>query len=406
MDFETIRTREGFLALKDAWEQLAAEIGELDFYLTFDWFYAMICLAQNPPTELFIVTARSQGKLVAIIPCCIARRRLRVFSFRCLELIGNLYTPYRGAVVLPGRERGVAEGFADFILNDCSHDWDVVNFEDMSLRDPFVAGLKVALDGRNVRARLTEQYENILTDFSPLSNSGEYFRSLSRNRRNMIQKGINKMNREGTFDIVLTTNARQDVDTAMIHYYEIYAGSWKEPERDSEFHLKLARHLAEKEMLRLFILYFRPRGSDEGEEMPHPYASYEGSVAAGRPIPEGYTPVAAYFFVVCGRQAYYLKSAYLQDYPKYSLGSVLFWFAAKRVFEVDGVRFIDHQKGGEAYKLSWGKLNEVRYQYQAANPKSLPARFELWSETHCIPKLRMIRRKLKRPSDHHGENKE
>jgi len=406
MTFEIIREREGFMALKLDWDRLVAEIGEVDFYLTFDWFYAMVCLTQNPPDDLFVVTVRSEEELIGIIPCRIAVRRLRLFSFRCLEIIGNIYTPYRNAIVRRGKESDVAEAFAGLILTDSSKDWDLINFENLSMRDRFVTGLRAALADKNVCAHLTEQFENIVTDLSPFDCAEEYFRSLSRNRRKLIRKGVNKMNREGSFDVVLISSARDDVGTSMAHYYDVYSKSWKVSEGDPEFHLKLAHRLAAKGILRLFILYFRPRREDDGKDFPHPVPSYDSPTQAGRSIPGGYTPVAARYFVVCGKNAYSLKSAYRQDYARYSLGAVLFWYAAKYLLDIDGVRVIDRQKGGEEYKLNWGKLNEVRFQYRAANPKSLPARLELWNEIHCIPKLRKIKRTFKRLLRKGGEGKQ
>jgi len=396
MIFQTTRDREGFIALKDDWDKLAARIGGVGFYLTFDWFYAMVCLTQDPPDDLFVVTVRSEEELIGIIPCRIAVRRQRLFSFRCMEIIGNIYTPYRNALVQRGREREVAEGFADFVLTDSSKDWDLINFENLSMSDPFVTGLRAALKNRNARSHLTEQFENVLTDFSGVKGSTEYFRGLGRGVRESIRKGVNRMNREGSFDIVLTKSDRDDVDGLMAHYYDIYSKSWKVSEGDPEFHGKLAHYLAPKGMLRLFVLCFRCICDNDAGDLPHPIPSYDSAIPAGASVSEGYTPVAAGFFAVCGRRAYFLKTAYRQDHVKYSPGSVVFWFAAKYLLDVDGVESIDHQKGGEAYKLSWGEFNEMRFQYRAANPKSLPARLELWNEIHCIPVLRKIKKTLKR----------
>jgi CelD/BcsL family acetyltransferase involved in cellulose biosynthesis len=405
MDCAVLRTREEFQSLREDWERLSAEADEPEFYLSFDWFHAVLHLAQDAPEQPYLVTVRSDGGLVAVLPGCLATRRLRLFSYRSLELIGNIYSPLRGCPVKPGHEDAVADALTEFLLDKGRDDWELLHFEAVSEHDAFMTRLLDRLRASGARARRVPQFENVVTDRPDSGGSVAYFQGLSKSLRQSVRSGINRMNREGDFDVVLVTKTGPDMENAMMDYYDIYGESWKREEGDPEFHRKLARHLAAKDRLRLFMLYYRERGEGE-EEAEHPITSWEHMVEPDRLIPEGYFPVAACLFVVYGRQAYFLKTAYREDYRRFSPGSVLFWLAARNLFDAGQALVIDHQKGDESYKLRWGEVHESRLAYQVAHPGSLRARLELWNEDRVIPKLRTAKRWVRRTGTNTDERKE
>ena len=395
IDIQVIHTRADLAALADDWDQLAADCGEREFYLSFDWFHAVLHLAQDSPEYLYVITVRSDGELIGLLPGCITARKLRLFTHRSLELIGNIYSPVRGCLVAPGHEHDVAEALVRFLLRDRPGKWAVLNFEGLSENDPFMAKVDLRLREAGVRTRSVPQFKNVVTDLSGFDDSTTYFKSLSKSLRQTVRTGINRMNCEGDAEITLILNKNQDIDRAMQGYYAIYRESWKKQEGDPEFHRRLACYLATKGRLRLFILYFKP-GAQADPEREHRVASYESPVQPDRAVPADYLPVASCYFITYGKTAYFLKTAYRDEFKKYSTGNVLFWFAVKYLLDVDGVTMIDHQKGDEPYKLRWGEIRENRVQYQAANPRAAKARLELWAERQVVPKLRRARNWLRR----------
>jgi len=395
-DIQIVRSRQEFGALEDDWSRLAEAAGA-DVYLSFDWFYAVLRLAQDAPEHLYIITVRSDGELVGVLPGAIVERKLRVFTHRSLELIGNIYSPLRGCLVKPEHKNNVAGALVDFLLHARPNDWAILNFEGLSEGDPSMAEIARLLREAGIGARSIPQFRNVVTDLSGFADSAAYFKSLSKNLRQTIRTGINRMNHEGDLDAALILNKDQDIDGSMDDYYAIYSESWKRKERDPEFHHRLAGYLATKDRLRLFLLYFKKTEEGEtGAERQHRVPSYDFLVQPGRGAPADYRPVAACYFIVHGKTAYYLKTAFREEHRKHSVGNVLFWFATKYLLDVDGVTLIDHQKGDEPYKLRWGEVRETRVQYLAANPRSAKARLELWAEHQVVPKLRRVRNWLRR----------
>jgi len=68
---------------------------------------------------------------------------LRLFSYNSLELIGNIYSAYRGGIVLRGREADTAEALVNCLFTHRQR-WDMIHFEDMPASDPLLAALNQA----------------------------------------------------------------------------------------------------------------------------------------------------------------------------------------------------------------------------------------------------------------------
>ncbi len=375
--------------LKSDWCAILAENQEDNFYYSFDWIHAACHLFIHPVSRPFIVWIREDSKPVAIIPCCINRRRLRLFSCNCIELIGNIYSAYRGGVVLRGRETDTADTMARYLFTHRQL-WDMIHFEDMPASNHFLTALNQAIQKRkNCIVRISEQYADLVYDFEPGMYAKDYWQRLGKNLKQQIRRSINKMNREGRFTIALISKAGQNVQSAMDHYYDIFKHSWrKETEVSPLFHRELAEYLLLKGKLRLFVLYFK-KGETLGSADIQ-ISSPESLIASEQSLPDDWVPVATSFYATSGTYACMLKTAYKEDYATYSAGTVLSWFAVKWLLDMDRATIIDFQKEDDAYKFKWGRLNEMHVLFQAANARSLLAVLELWGEKTLIPLLRKI----------------
>jgi len=389
MNISVVKTLEGFQSLKNDWEHILQHNGENHFYLSFDWFYSLLSFYRHAPRDLYILCFRENSTMAAILPLCISRKRLRLFSCVSLEIIGSIYySPLRGFIVKRGFEQRVAENCADFLLNKCATAWELIQFEGLSPGDPFWGPFKHYLAEQNISTRTADQYVNYFIDTAAHENSHDYWMQRRQSKRRNIKKSISKMTAAGTFDIILTMHQDQDLDTAMKHYYDIYSHSWKVPEKDPQLHLKLAHYLRDKNKLRLFILYFKPSSTDVSE---HPLPTYEGSLRQHKTIPEGYVPIAAMYSIVHKQKAFALKTAYRDDYAEFSSGTALMWFSLKYLIDVDKVTEIDFGEGNEPYKSRWARIRETHQEFQAAHPQCRRGRFELWNERRIIAPLRALR---------------
>jgi len=393
LDVTVITSMTDFFFLKEGWENILAENQEDNLYYSFDWYYAASHFYIDPIDSPFIICVKKKQKLIAILPYCIIKKRLRLFSFNSLELIGNIYSAYRGGIVLKGNEFEVASAIVNFLLKHRAM-WDILHFEDIPESDPFLAAAIHFFTRKKVLIQLTEQYAKLVIDADPGMRSTDYWCKLGKNLKQNIRTSINRMNRIGRFLIVPTIRPGQDIQTAMDHYYEIFSHSWKEPEIDPQFHRKLAAYLLTSGKLRLFILYFKKEESCPADDIAFPILSHESDLSPDQRIPEGYLPIATSFYAVSGRYACLLKTAYREDHAIYSSGTVLSWFAVKWLLDKDNVTMIDFQKEDDAYKFKWGRIKERHMKFQAANPRNIRAIFELWAENTIIPVLRKIKNRI------------
>ena len=67
-----------------------------------------------------------------------------------------------------------------------------------------------------------------------------------------------------------------------------------------------------------------------------------------------------------------VRTAYNNDYQKFSPGMILLRFLIKYLIEKTRVDYIDFQNGSENYKQKLGALHsENRYYFSCANPRSI-----------------------------------
>lgn len=395
IELKIFETFSEFMEIKYEWEQLLCESNQQNFYVSFDWFYSVLKFSKNTNKELFIVSVEKNRTIIGIAPLVIIKRKFRIFFLNSLEIIGSLYSPHRAFITRKGYELEFANYLFEFLCIKNIAKWDVINFIDLSPKDLSIATLIKLFKERKFQVKIFEQFVNIKTKVSVDLNSEGFFKTLKKGHKQNIRTAINKISRAGNFDIILVKNESQDIETAMLHYYDIYKNSWKEKEEDPGFHGKLAKYLAKKNFLRLFILYFCPNKNIETPKGLNTIKSYRYSINREKQIPKKYIPIASCFFIVYKKHAFFLKTAYREEYKDFSAGNILLWFAIKYLLDEDKCYEIDHQKGCENYKLNWGKIDEKRFVFQAANMICIKAILLFWLDKKIIGNLRKIIRKFK-----------
>ena len=378
-------TMDDFLSLRQDWERIRSDNQEENFYYSFGWYDAVCRFYTEPYCSLFVLSIRDDDHIVAILPCWIIKNRPRFLTYNSLEFIGNIYSAYRGGIDLKGKETEAADAAVNFILSKRKL-WGIAYLEGMPSNDPLLLALERSLDKRPVITRKTDQYANIIVDIDPGQCAEDYWKSRKKRFRQHIRRYLNRLNREGKTRILLTCNPGQSLSDAMDHYEDIYRYSWKEAEYDPLFHRNLAAHLLSKGKLRLFTLYFKQGEAERSGDGFLPVC--EGDAA--QCISEGYIPIATAYCVVDGGYAGILKTAYRQDYDKYSSGTLLSWHVIQWLLDRDKTTVIDFQKDGDAYKYKWGRFRDMHLLLKVASPSSPPAMIEILGEKTLIPALRKI----------------
>ena len=374
-----------FLSLRQDWEKIRSDNREENFYYSFDWYESVCRFCAEPYCALFVLLIRDDDRIVAILPCWIIKKKPRFITHNSLEFIGNIYSPCRGGLVLKGKEADVADAAVDFMLSKRKL-WDIAYLEGIPSRDPLLLALEQSFEKKPVLTRKVEQYANIIVDVDPGQCADDYWKSRKGKFRHEIRRYLNRLKRDGKARILLTCNPEQPICTAMDHYEDIYRCSWTEAECDPLFHRNLAEYLLSKGKLRLFTLYFKQGESEKSGDGFLPVS--EGDAA--QCISEGYIPIATAYCVVDGAYAGMLKTAYRQDYDKYSSGTLLNWHVIQWLLDRDKTKVIDFQKEGDAYKYKWGRFQDMHLLLKVASPSSLLAMIETLCEKYLIPAMRRI----------------
>lgn len=312
-----------FEKLRVAWDNLANKDGAYMPFLCFDWFKIWLdhFLEDN---KLLILLLHKGGELVTIAPCLIREGKFRGISVRKIDLIGNVYSPFRYFLFseLSDEERIKHVSFVFQFLSKNYRNWDIINLSSIPEEKNCFDVLKKAIEQKGLRNGDFVSYGDWYLDEIEYSGD-QYFKSLPDKIRKDISYCKRRLERMGKYEFKLI-RGDEDIDHYMDLYYEVYSKSWQEKEGiGPNFHRDLAKMAVEKDWLRLGFLYFDN------------------------------LPIASQFWLICNDTAYILKTVYNQEFKKHSPGKILTSEIVKYVIDIDKVKTIDYVQGDEAYKQDW-----------------------------------------------------
>lgn len=188
---------------------------------------------------------------------------------------------------------------------------------------------------------ITLSYHQNLVRYEDLSNTD--FDGYLKQRSSSLRRDFNRNRRrlEEKFQIehvVYSDNTQ--LDKVLADYQQVYASSWKRPERYPQFIPELFRRGLAERLLRVGVIYL------DGQ------------------------PVTADIYILFNGQAISYKGAYDPGYKKPSPSTVLRMFTFKHLMEVDGVSEINLGYGDEPYKKKWLSQSRDLTGILAFNPRS------------------------------------
>jgi hypothetical protein len=382
----------------DSWNSIYKNNNEDRFYLSYDWFFCLLNYSKETQIKpsLFIIKD-DNNNIIAIIPCILNSKKKRLFNLKTLQLAGNVYAFERGAIVNSDAIDEIADLFSDYLLGDFSNSWDILEFTNISPSDRFHSLFIEKLKNKGIFNLHKPQFQSIVSDFSHFQNFNEFNKTLSKNFRRKITKSINKMNRDGEFTIHLLESNANSIEKSIDDYYHVYSKSWKTKEVDSSFHRKMAEYLHNKNKLRLLILYFNPSSDDNSKSLDNPIKSSQDMISPSNKANDTGIPIAAYYAVQEGKTTFGLKTVYDTDYSNYSAGSVIIYFFAKYLIDIEKSNALNHQIGTEDFKYHIGGKDKATYiTTHAANTRSLAAKLELYIDKYAPPALKRALQNIKR----------
>jgi len=328
ISIRVVTTVEGLEALAETWEFLQGESADKkSIYNTYDWVLAW-WVHFGRGKQLNILVFEREQRAVGILPLMRIEYRLGPVKRCVLETIGVLDCNHIGAV-LPGNNEAVAAATVSYLEGELAGNVSALRLqivpEDCGLLGPLRE--QVALS-KSLAANET------VTTVAPYiqlpSTWNEYYRSLSRNRRDIVRKLRNTMRKTGSVEVV--TCKEEDLEPYLSRFFDLHqrrwqsvsGGRWFSDARTRAFYQDVTGRFARKGWLYFSCL------------------SLDGGLAHGKLC-----------YVYGGRLQSGLVARDLR-YPKYSLGAFHTIHAIRYAID-NGLREFDLGRGDEAYKFHWAK---------------------------------------------------
>jgi len=368
MHVEVVRNPSELAALGEAWNDLAARATPASPALTLEWFLAW-WEAFADGAELYVLSVRDGGRVLALAPLMLATRREWGFRWRVASLATNAHSPQAG--LLLGERAGecldeILRHFAGNVVP-----WDLLRL------DHLVKGPELDRIVDRLRTLGLSHLVEVRRTAPALDISGgweEFLGGRGRSFRDSIKRKVKKASKAGA--TVSVHAGRVDADPLVERAFAVASRSWSgrhgtaiNSTRDlATFYRGLAARMARKGWLSL--AFFERDGRDLAFELNLDYAG--------------------------ARHA--LKMAFDEAHGELSPGQVLRFHVLKDAFErgLGGFYFLGDR---EEHKDHWASRWDDHCRLTVYSHRFLPGarhlvRGPLWERARRIPYLRRLKRLL------------
>ena len=325
LEVQTIRSADGFAALRQEWGELLEHSAANCVFLTWEWLYTWWWY-QAERRRLAILSVRRHGRLVAIAPLCVAPAEpRRAMPLRRLEWLGSgsVGSDYLDVIARRGTESAVVAALADHLCR-----------EELSLHLQRV--LESSCAGRLAAELASRGYSK---DVEPggicpyIDLRGQtwdsYLAQRSASHRYTLRRKSRRL--QERFDPQFeTAQNREQANRALTALFDLHDLRWDSAGGSTalhtaalrRFHREFARQAIDRGWLRLVVLRL-----------------------AGQ-------PVAALYGLRYGSVHYFYQSGFDPALRSYSLGLITLAHAIEAALG-EGAREFDLLHGVEAYKFHW-----------------------------------------------------
>jgi hypothetical protein len=308
------------------------------------WFQNFVRTALDEGDKVCIYgVERNNGSntAVAALATRYNERPLGIFSPARLSSLSNFYTiTFSPVGQSPENDWREALGALAKAIAKDAHRWDFVELRPL---DPASTVYSNLVSSFKAAGMVVQPYFCFGNWYMPTENLSyeEYFKTLPSTMRNTILRKSKKLEKTGRSRVEILTGV-DGLEEAIDAYERVYLSSWKRPEPYPHFVSGLIRTCAQKNWLRMGIIYLDKE------------------------------PIAAQVWIVNADKATIYKLGHDHRYDEFSAGSILTTRLVQYVLEVDKVREIDFGSGDDPYKKNWLPQRRERWAILAMNPRSLP----------------------------------
>jgi hypothetical protein len=333
---------EGLGALPDAYEALFVQGARACFFVGLPWFrlFERSLLEPEERVAVYGVEEDDAGGAASPESALVLRERgyaLGPFRVAVLESLANYYTPQFALPGIDDRDPGAIASALAAALWDDGRRWDVLHLWPLDRDAPSFHSLVGAFRDVGMWVQTHFCFGNRYLEVAGRSYS-EYFRSLPGVLRKNVPYAGRRLERSHRVRLEIVTGMER-LERSLADYEIVYRASWRPFESHPEFLRRLALVAAERDALRLGLLYL-----DD-------------------------VPAAAEFWILHQGVASIYKVCYDERFAKLSVGNVLTARLMEHVIDRDQVRVVDYLSGDDSYKTNWMSHRRERWGIMAFNPR-------------------------------------
>jgi CelD/BcsL family acetyltransferase involved in cellulose biosynthesis len=321
---EVVRDLERFNALAPEWDTLVDTWGIDRVFLSHSWFRTWweSFAADN---ELFVVTVRDRGEMVAIAPMMRTRASIYGVKLDTIQAIYNPHTPRYDFIVAGNYDRPVYRAIWKVLIENGGA--DAVVLTQIPHNSRTISRMREV--GKEAEWLIGEWPSHASPYISLADGYEAFFGNLKNGAQYNLTKRYARLRKKGAVDIEIISNPA-DVNAALSDGLRIEAAAWKgragtaiiSDPTVADFYIRLARREANLGRLRLAFLRF-----------------------CGKRI-------AFNYLIRSGKKLYGIKIGYDPDYHMYSPGNMLLNLILQRAC-TEGIEEYDFLGIDDQWKFEW-----------------------------------------------------
>lgn len=350
-------TLEGFLSLRETWDEILRIHGAHEPFLCHDWFRIWLKHFLGD-ANLFIIILYRDKDPVLIAPLIRKKERYkRVASVRKIELIGNIHSPVKNVFFgeTDSCERAASlRHLFNFFTTEFKN-WDIIELD--SIPEEIIPS-DIMISSVTKSDRSLRKY-NCFNDWylDGISySSQEYFDRLPKKIRDELKRRQKRINEIGNVSFEIGFKDEQ-FSRYVDQYNSVRERSWKSPESDKAFLYDVRKMVNSKGWLRSAFLYVDS------------------------------VPIAAQIRYVANGTGYFMEALHDKRYDKYGPGNLLRLKVIEHLIDSDQVSVIDQLRGNEPYKEYWTHLKRDRYGISIFN-KTIKGYFFNYILLRLLPRIK------------------